>query len=581
MKDLKNNSIVDLNNDPEAMLEQMINRNVKFQFVEYVSAAAAVGGTIAAGLGGNVALAAAPLTFSVCLNLMNRRNLNQLTRQRTFADTTEIQNRLTSDIQEIRTGFQSLPQVRETIDLSEMKAALAAVSENVSALEEKALAPVSEMGEPQTVWDSELEQLRKHQIELTETLETVKQQLANAPEATVTGTDMSGELATLRDAIANLEQRSGEETAAVPNLDPLRAELQAMLTPVQTQISSLNTRLENQPAGEGIVANGGSSDQVIELQGHLEGLNTKVDNAFVNLSDELAAVRGAVEGTQGQMESVQQRITDEVTGVRGAVDQTQHQVNEIQGRLEGVGGAVEQTQNQFNDIQGRLEGIDGAVEKINDIQGRIEGVSGAVENTQNQFNDIQGRIEGVSGTVENTQNQFNDIQGRLEVVSGAVDNTQNQINHIQERIEGVGGTVENTQNQINDIQGRLEQVQQGSGELPTGQIDAHMETALTPIKEHLNSLDGKIEAIPSIDPAVIQGQGDQLQALQGQLHSMGTRIDNVSAQVSTEMSNLPNLVENKVKDTVDSRPAPPPPVVEEKKASKLFELDALLADLES
>lgn len=521
MKDLNNNSIVDLKNDPETMLEKMINRNVKFQVVEYISAAAAVGGTIATGLGQSAVFAAAPLTFSVCLNLLNRRNLDQLTRQRTFADTAEIQNRLNSDIQELRAGFQELPEVREAIDLTEMQAALAAVSENVSALEEKALAPVNEAGEPQTALMADMEQLRTHQIELADTLESVKQRLADNPEATVTGPDMSGELATLRDAIANLEQRSAE---SVPNLEPLRAELQAMLTPIQARVSALNDRLNSQPTAEGEPEGGftaGSSGQMQELQGHLEGLNTKVDNAFVNLSDELAAVRGTVEGTQGQLEGIQQRITDEVAGVRGAVDHTQNQINDIQGRLEGVGGAV--------------------------------------DNTQNQINDIQGRLEGVGGTVDNTQNRLNDIQGRLD---------------------GVGGAVENTQNQINDIQGRLEGVQQGTGELPTEQIEAQMQTALNPIKEHLNNLDGKIEAIPSLDPAMVQGQGEQLQALQGQLHSMGTRIDNVSAQVATEVANLPNLVEQKVKESEDSRPPAPPPV-EEKKSSKLFELDALLADLES
>jgi chromosome segregation ATPase len=479
MKDLKNNGIVDLKNDPEAMLEKMINRNVTFQIVEYVSAAAAVGGTIAVGLGQSAVFAAAPLTVSVCLNLFSRRNLDQLTRQRTFADTTEIQNLLTNDIQALQSNFQALPEVRESIDMSELKTALAAVSESVSALEEQALSPVNETGEPQTALTADIDQLRTHQIELTEAIESVKQQLANAPEtATVVGPDLTGELATLRDAIANLEQRTTD--GAVPDLEPLRAELQAMLTPVQTQVSALNERLHNQPEGEGFVADSGNAEQVIELRGHLEGLNTKVDNAFVNLSDELAAVRGVVEGTQGQLEGVQQRITDEVSGVRGAVDHTQNQINDIQGRLEGVGGAVDHTQNQ-----------------------------------------------------------------------------------------------------IGEIQGRLESVQQGTAEQPqTESIEAQMETALNPIKEHLSHLDGKIEAMPTLDPAVMHGQGEQLQALQGQLHSMGTRIDNVSAQVATEMENLPNLVQEKVKDAVDSRPSPPPPP-EEKKASKLFELDALLADLES
>ncbi len=522
IKDLKTNNVVDLRqNDPEAILEKAINRNVKLQFLEYLSAAACFGGTVAVGvLGPNATVfAAAPLTFSVCLNLFNRRQLDQLTRQHTRVDTTEIQTQLNNDIQTLRNDFQALPEVREAIDMSELQAALSAVSESVTALEEKALSPVSETGEPQTELTAEMDQLRAHQIELAEALESVRQQLANTPETgAVAGPDLSGELATLRASIAQLEQRGvgndseaavpnleplqaelatlrdsithleqrgvgNDSEAVVPNLEPLRAELQAMLTPVQSQVSALNDRLHNQPSLESESPTN-TSEQVIEIQGHLEGLNTKVDNAFVNLSDELAAVRGAVEGTQGQIEGVKQQLGEDISGIRGAVE-----------------GA-------------------------------------------------QGQIEGVK-------------------------------QQLGEDISGMRGAVEHTQGQVNGLQEQLAAGQQGQQEQPDPQqIELQVQAALTPIKEHLTSLDGKIQAIPSVDSEVIQGQSDQLQALQGQLHSMGTRIDNVSAQVSTEMSNLPHLVEEKVKGKLDSQPPAPKPE-EEKKANKLFELDALLADLES
>jgi predicted nucleic acid-binding Zn-ribbon protein len=413
--------------------------------VEYISAAAAVGGTVAAGLGQNVLFAAAPLSLSVCLNLLSRRQLDQLTRQRTLVDTEEIQQRLTSDIKVLRDDFKALPEVRETIDISELQTALTAVTESVSALEEKALAPVSESGEPQTALMDEMEQLRTHQIELSEVLASVQERLSATPDAEVVGPDVSDEIAALRATVSQLEEGTAE--SSVPNLEHLRAELQAMLTPVQTQVSALQDRLHNQ--SEESVAG-----EVVEMQGHLEGLNTKVDNAFVNLSDELAAVRGAVEGTQGQIEAVKQQLTDEIAGVRSTVDETQARVNGIQ--------------DQF---------------------------AGAPQD----------------GTAQSPEEQQNQIQA-----------------------------------------------------------------ALTPIQEHLSAIDGKIDAI---DPAAIQGQSEQLQALQGQLHSMGTRIDNVSAQVSTEMENLPNLVEQQVKSKLESAPVSKPD--DDKKASKLFELDALLADLES
>ncbi len=449
--DFRKSSVVNPKSDPESMLEKNISRNVKLQVAEYITAVAAIGGTVAAGLGANVAIAAAPLSLSVCLNLLSRRQLDQLTRQRTLVDTEEIQQRLTSDIKVLREDFKALPEVRETIDISELQTALAAVRESVSTLEEKALAPVSETGEPQTALTDEMEQLRTHQIELSEALATVQQQLTDSPDAAVVGPDVNDEIAALRATVSQLEQSGAE--SSVPNLEHLRAELQAMLTPVQTQVSALQDRLHNQPEEE----SSGSNEQVVELQGHLEGLNTKVDNAFVNLSDELAAVRGAVEGAQGQIEGVKQQLTDEIAGIRGTVD--------------------------------------------------------------------------------------------------------------------------NTQAQINSIQEQAGAPQDGTGQLPE-QLETQIQAALSPIQEHLTAIDGKIEAIPAVDSAAIQGQGEQLQALQGQLHSMGTRIDNVSAQVSTEMENLPNLVDQQVKSKLETAPPAPKPD-DEKKASKLFELDALLADLES
>lgn len=434
--DFRKSSVVNSKSDPESMLEKNISRNVKLQVVEYGSAVLAVAGTVAAGLGQNVAFAAAPLSLSVCLNLLSRRQLDQLTRQRTLVDTEEIQQRLTNDIKVLREDFKALPEVRETIDISELQTALAAVRESVSALEEKALAPVSETGEPQTALTDEIEQLRTHQIELSEALATVQQQLTDSPNAEVVGPDINEEIIALRATVSQLEQGGAE--ANVPNLEHLRAELQAMLTPVQTQVSALQDRLHDQQPEES------SNEQVIELQSHLEGLNTKVDNAFVNLSDELAAVRGTVEGTQGQIEGVKQQLTDEIAGIRG--------------------------------------------------------------------------------------------------------------------------TVENTQAQMNAIQEQTGEAQEGAGQ-SSEQLENQIQAALTPIQEHLTAIDGRIEAIPAVDPAAIQGQGEQLQALQGQLHSMSTRIDNVSAQVSTEMENLPNLVEQQVKGKLEAAPPAPKPEDEKKQVS--------------
>lgn len=86
----------------------------------------------------------------------------------------------------------------------------------------------------------------------------------------------------------------------------------------------------------------------------------------------------------------------------------------------------------------------------------------------------------------------------------------------------------------------------------------------------MEQLAGRINAIPMVDPIVTQGQGEQLQELQHQLHELRIRLEEVSSQFAADMTNL----------RVSEMQEPTLPQGDEAdKQEKLSELDSLLADL--
>lgn len=425
----------DLNSNSAADLEESINKSVSLQIVEYVVAAGAVAGTVASVVINQAAIAAVPLTASVFLNLLNRRQLDQLTRQSTFADTTEVQRRLTAEIQSLRSQVEDLPAFQERSDYNDVKVSITSLSASVSTLEQQMMEVPT--GQPPleaiSAIEAEINQLREYQIDLTHSIEALQSQIPSDAEAATFSDSIHQELTTLQDAVAQLSQQTAEGPSAAADLSPLRAELQAMLAPVQQQVADLSDRLEHQAAP----TTPAQEEQLAPVYGQIEEVKVKMDAMLANISEEMEIARGAM---------------------------------------------------------------------------------------------------------ENTQQQVNEVQHQLGVVREATTNT--------------------------------------SAGIHPDDLHQQLQAAIGPLQDQIGQLEGRINAIPMIDPNVTQAQEEQLQGLQHHLQDLSNRLDTVSTQFSTEMANLPNIVDEQVQNRVgEIREQTVPQVDESAKQDKMSELDSLLADL--
>jgi len=83
------------------------------EIAEYASLVGSVAGSTAAFVSQQVVYASAPLTLALSLNRINRHRLEQQTRKNTSAAITQVEQRLSSDVQSIRASVQSLPPPTE------------------------------------------------------------------------------------------------------------------------------------------------------------------------------------------------------------------------------------------------------------------------------------------------------------------------------------------------------------------------------------------------------------------------------------------------------------------------------------
>ena len=537
---------------PEEVLEDLINKNVKLQIVEYLSAALAIAGTVATAVTSQAVYAAAPLTLSVVLNLFNRRQLDQLTRQHTFADTTEIQRRLAADIQALRTQVHDLPMATEQRNLDEIQEKVAALSEKIVGLEPQmqslAIAPNTDV--PASL-EHELAQLREQQQGFAESLAAMNltSSVSVAPDTYSSG--LVQDVAALKATIAQLEQRSGDGEATVTNLEPLRAELQAMWAPIRRQISDYATELEMLPA---------QTEQIGQMQAQVVGFNSRLDEALAQLS-EVSEVHGIAASTQDELQRVQNQLDD----MQQRLSQSAS-TDQLDGMHQELNTTLMPLQNHLSVLQTQLDNMpvfDSSIsqaqsEQLQAVQNQLEGFSVRIDQVSGQFStidEVRTAISPLQDQVLALQSQLNSLPTFDPVVSQS---QSEQLHSVQSQLEAVGT--------------RIDQIY--SGQLSTTE---EVHASITPLQEKLATLQSQLENQPMFDPAVTQAQSQQLQTLQHELAELGTRMDHLTTNVSTELAKIPNLVDEKVHNQIQPQYQP---VSEERQvADSKADLDAILANL--
>jgi predicted nucleic acid-binding Zn-ribbon protein len=169
-------------------------------------------------------------------------------------------------------------------------------------------------------------------------------------------------------------------------------------------------------------------------------------------------------------------------------------------------------------------------------------------------------LQGMQGQVSALHEKLENIAAQL---SAEIAGFQQSIEHTQDRVQAVHQTVQDAQ--VNALASVPDQ----------SSVEADMQAAIAPLREQVTALQTQLSSLPKVDPSVSQIQSEQMISLQNQLNSTNGLIEEVTAQLTAELSKIPQLIDEKVDHKVSTLPAAAPAP----QKSALSELDAILADI--
>jgi chromosome segregation ATPase len=372
--------------NPEEVLEDMLNKHVLFEKGEVFAGVLAGAGTIAVGLlKFNAAAAAAPLTIAIALSYFNRLRMGQISQYRNHIEIAEVQRRLSSEIQGMKPLGSGEVGMANT---GAVENAVATLAEKIAALESQQVGSGSAGSEQMT---EELVQLRNHQLDLSQSLEAINQQMRNLPTGTPSaGVDLDvlrqefqGLLHPVQQNLVDLESRvasSPASTGATASFDaePLRAELSQLIVPVQQQVHALEERLSSQSA-----APVGDSESMQVVHGHVNALNDKLDNVTAQLAAEIAGFQQSVQQTQERMQVVHQQVE----AVHQNVSAAPASGLTPEGVQQEVNSVISPLREQLAALEQRLSGMSVADPHASQLQAE------QMVSLQNQLNSTNGTLE--------------------------------------------------------------------------------------------------------------------------------------------------------------------------------------------
>jgi uncharacterized coiled-coil DUF342 family protein len=372
--------------NPEEVLEDMLNKHVLFEKGEVAMGVASGAATIALGVLKNTAFfAALPLTIAVALSYFNRLRMGQISQYRNHIEIAEVQRRLSSEIQ----GLKPLGSGEVGMTSSgEVENAVAALAEKIAALEAQ---QVDSSGTGSDQMTEELVQLRNHQLDLSQSLEAINQQMRNLPTGTPgAGVDLDslrqefqGLLHPVQQNLVDLESRvasSPDSSGATASFDaePLRAELSQLIVPVQQQVHALEERLSSQSA-----APVGDGESMQAVHGQVTALNDKLDNVAAQLAAEIAGFQQSVQQTQERMQVVHQQVE----AVHQNVSAAPASGLTSEGVQQEVHSVISPLREQLVALEQRLSGLPVADPHASQLQAE------QMVSLQNQLNSTNGTLE--------------------------------------------------------------------------------------------------------------------------------------------------------------------------------------------
>jgi chromosome segregation ATPase len=404
--------------NPEEVLEDMRNKHVLLEKLEVAAGVLAGAGTVAVGLFKiNAAAAAMPLTMAVALSYFNRVRMSKMFHHQTRVEVAEVQRRLSSEIQGLKPLGSGEVGMTST---GEVENAVATLAEKIAALEAQQLGAGSAGSEQIT---EELVQLRNHQLDLSQSLEAVNQQMQSLSTSGTSAESGSGggvagvDLDSLRQEfqgllhpvtqnLVDLESRvaasssSNSATAASFDVEPLRTEFSQLIVPVQQQLHALEAQLSSQSA-----APKDDSESLQQVNGQVSALNEKLDNVAAQLGAEIAGFQQSVQQTQERMQVVHQQVEAVHQNV-SAVPEPGLSPEVVKQEVHAVMGPLRE---QLIALEQRLGSLPVADPHAAQLQAE------QMVSLQNQLNSTNGSIEDmVSHLTEHFTTEFSKIPQMIE-----------------------------------------------------------------------------------------------------------------------------------------------------------------------
>jgi chromosome segregation ATPase len=542
---------------PEQTFVTLKKKSRALVIAECFSALAAIIGTIASGVTGQVAFAATPLTLSAILNIFSRRQLDQLFRQTNVLDMIEIQREVTASIQGIRAGRLGVMAAdAEGMDSMDLQSSLSSLAERVLQVESYLELQGSGYFSSGGSLADEVANLRNHQLELSNSLETMNLAMQGQGQDVSVHSSIPDELERLTQAIqaledrsalletgvapsspdmqawvqplqeqlafleARLDERATAEPGAVPqNPEALHADFANLIQPLQSQVSALEEQLKAQPMPAQ------ESNHYVQDTAHHDHLNQQIENLSHKLENSLTQIFGEISGFQG----VLQASHEEINAMRLRLAEVQHQTSEAMASMDA------------NALYNHVESGNQALrDQISTLHARVESTP-TVDVHQELQQSLAPLYERIAHLDEQIQRSNNGEQNQslLNALSGV----QSQIQGLETRLNELGHQGPAQTEQLNALQNHYQEVQAS-----------------------LNTLGD------------LQQQVNELSGLPGQMQSvseLSARLDALSYQVTTDLNRIPMLIDEKIRPHLDQlqvTPAPPPP-------STSSQLDDLLKEL--
>lgn len=520
-------------------------KNSGLDITEYILVAGSVMGSALAAIYKELVFAAAPLSASLVLNLINRRRFQELKQANFTAEIVQVDEKYSREIQSLRSSVQVLPTQTD----------LGGVREAINTELQQRLAPIAELEINPIRQD--ISQLREQYITLQEAVLGINN---NWQEA---GVLSDARLQSLESGLAQLQTYINE----------LQAKLQKLTIPSQTggnlqvleaEIDNLNQRFNSLPTTQNF------EQEINQLKAALSEIkageiNTESPEKIDGLSEEILA------GIEGNITNLKEQINN-----LNKLFQQRPELEEIEefrirlARLEQSGQSLGDAGVNSGIIETEIYALREEVNALNELcqqypeQEEIEDLRVGLRRLEQEAKNFVSKQEllkrlsesELEKTVANLREQLNNLSDRLNDKAEAY-----QLEQMKNTLVKAAKDIANLQQRYNslpeissqpidsNIEAEIEKLSQGLLGINSRLAPLEIHEELNPIyesiaqlREQINSEDESLESIRDF----MQGISDRIENLASlaRVESLENTLMQLSQRINQWQQELTPLADN-------------------------------------